>query len=419
VTGGGGARILIVAGEASGDLYGSLVMRAMVDQGHHAGGRTGALSGEGTPGLSVRFTGVGGPGMRAAGLVPLGDAGIMGVTGFLEVLGSARTIWRVYREARDVLSSANPPDLALFIDYPDFNLRLARHARSAGVPVLYFVSPQVWAWRRGRVKRIAAVVDRMLVILPFEEEIYRQAGVPVEFVGHPLLDLVHPARTRDQVLRPLGLDPIRPTVALLPGSRRNELDSHLGIMLGAARSVREEFRDLQFLIPVAPTLAPADVQGILRSDRDRALAAGAARADLECALVREGRYDALAACDAAIVASGTATVETALLGVPMVIVYRVNALTFALARLISDVPHVGMPNLIAGERIAPELVQTECTPARIAQELRRILTDPGAAEMMRRALSGVRSRLGRPGAIGRVAAAAWDMIGARGREHAA
>jgi lipid-A-disaccharide synthase len=217
----------------------------------------------------------------------------------------------------------------------------------------------------------------------------------------------------------LGLDPKRPTVGLLPGSRRNELRAHLGIMLGAVRRLREEFRDLQFILPVAPTLQAADVERILLAERTRARAAGAPGADLECVLVREGRYDALAACDAAIVASGTATVETALLGVPMVIVYRMNALTFAVARLISDVPHVGMPNLIAGERIAPELVQSECTPERIAIELRRILTDPMAADTMRRSLSGVRSRLGRPGAIGRVAAAAWDMIGARGREHAA
>src|SRR5438445_10514794 len=168
--------------------------------------------------------------MRAAGLRPLGDAGSLGVTGFLEVLGSARAIWRAYREARAILSSADRPDLVLLIDYPDFNLRLAKKARAASVPVLYFVSPQVWAWRKGRVRQIAAVVDRMLVMLPFEEEIYRRAGVRVEFIGHPLLDLVHPTRSRDQTLRPLGLDPRRPTVALLPGSRRNELDSHLRIM---------------------------------------------------------------------------------------------------------------------------------------------------------------------------------------------
>ncbi len=419
MTDGGAARVLIVAGEASGDLYGSLVMRAMADAGRGPGDRGGRSPEGETAGPVVQFTGIGGPAMRAAGLLPLGDAGTMGVTGFLEVLGSARAIWSAFREARDVLASADRPDLVILIDYPDFNLRLARHARRARVPVLYFVGPQVWAWRKGRVKQIAAAVDRMLVILPFEEDIYRKAGVPVEFVGHPLLDLVHPARTREQTLRPLGLDPRRPTVALLPGSRRNELRSHLGIMLGGARRLGETFHDLQFVLTVAPTLESGEVEGMVRAERSRAGSRGAPGADLECVLVREGRYDVLAACDAAIVASGTATVETALLGVPMVIIYRMNALTFALARLISDVPHVGMPNLIAGARIAPELVQAECTAERIEEELRRLLTDPREAETMRRALAGVRSRLGRPGAIGRVAAAAWDMIGARGREHAA
>ena len=412
---------MIVAGEASGDLYGSLVMRAMAGCADRAGGGMGIPGGEevAAPDERVVFTGVGGPAMRGAGLRPLGDAGSMGVTGFLEVLGSARAIWRAYREARNILSSPERPHLVLLIDYPDFNLRLAKKAREAGVPVLYFVSPQIWAWRKGRVRQIRAVVDRMLVILPFEEEIYRRAGVPVEFVGHPLLDLVHPALTREQSLRPLGLDPKRPTVALLPGSRRNELVAHLGIMLGAARRLQEEFRDLQFLVPVAPTLGTGDVEGILREELSGAMAAGTARFDLDCRLVREGRYDALAACDAAVVASGTATLETALLGVPMVLVYRMNPLTFALARVMSEVPHVGMPNLIAGRRIVPELVQGECTPGRIARELKRILTDPGTAEAMRRELSGVRSRLGRSGAIERVAVTARDMIDARSRKDVA
>ena len=415
------ARVLIIAGEASGDLYGSLVMRAMAGVLDPSGALIGRPGGGAAPppGQPVRFTGVGGPAMRAAGLRPLGDAGTMGVTGFIEVLGSARAIWRAYREARDLLSSAERPDLVLLIDYPDFNLRLAKKAKGAGVPVLYFVSPQVWAWRKGRVRQIAAMVNRMLVILPFEVEFYRRAGVPVEFVGHPLLDLVQKAGTREQALRPLGLDPNRPTIALLPGSRRNELRAHLGIMLGAARRLREDFRDLQFLVPVAPTLETGGVEEILTEERNRAIGAGAANAGLECVLVRVGRYDALAACHAAVVASGTATLETALLGVPMVIIYRMNPLTFAVARMVSDVPHIGMPNLIAGGRIVPELVQGECTPERIALELRRILTDPGVAETMRRALSGVRSGLGRPGAIDRVAAAAWDMIGACGRKHVA
>ncbi len=393
-------RVVIVAGEASGDLYGGLLMEAMA--------RT-------APGGTIRFLGVGGPAMRAAGLEAMGDAGVLGVTGFLEVLGSFRAIWRAYRAACRVLDRPETrPRLAILIDYPDFNIRLARRARRAGVPVLYFISPQVWAWRKGRVRRIAKTVDRMLVILPFEEEIYRLASVPVEFVGHPLLDLVRPSLVRAQVLAPLGLDPARTTVALLPGSRRNEIRAHLPAMLGAARILRDEFRDLQFLLPVAPTLGRGALERALKEAGAGAGPRPAAFPDGSGpVLVESDRYDAVAACDAAVVASGTASLETALLGVPMVIVYRMNPLTHLLARAVSEVPHIGMPNLIAGERVVPELVQGDCTPERIATELRRILTDPALADRIRMGLSTVRARLGRPGAIPRAARAAWSMIGGR------
>ncbi len=357
---------------------------------------------------ALRFVGTGGPAMLGAGLEPLGDAESLGVTGLFEVVVKLPAIWGVFRRACDVLASPDDrPDLVLLIDYPDFNLRLANKARRAGVPVVYFVSPQVWAWRRGRVRQIAANVDRMLVILPFEEEFYRRAGVPVEFVGHPLVDLVRASRTRDQTLGPLGLDPRRPTVALLPGSRHNEIDAHLPPMVGAAGLLREEFRDLQFLLPIAPTVEVNEM-------RQRLLTLGPDR--LGIVLVTEVRYDALAACDAAVVASGTATLETALLGVPMVVVYRVNPLTFALASAFSDVPHIAMPNLIVGRRVVPELVQRACRPEPIASELRRILTDPRVTADMRRSLAEVRARLGSPGAIDKAARASWGMIGAHGKE---
>ncbi|HXU11218.1 MAG TPA: lipid-A-disaccharide synthase [Candidatus Binatia bacterium] len=395
------ARVLIVAGEASGDLYGSLVMRAAA-----------ARPSPSEPPLL--FTGIGGPSMRSAGLPDLIGAEGLGVTGFLEVLGSAAHIWRAYRRVCSLVASATErPDLVLLIDYPDFNLRVAKHAHRAGIPVLYFISPQVWAWRKGRVGQIAGVVDRMLVILPFEEEIYRRAGVPVEFVGHPLLDIVRPELTRRQALAPLGLEPDRRTVALLPGSRRNELHALLPVLVEAARLLRKEFRDLQFVVPVAPTITDAEVDRYLGRSGLRGPDTERGESMTGWAWARDHRYDVIAACDAAVVASGTATLETALLGVPMVIVYRVNPLTYALARIVSRVPHIGMPNLIAGQRIAPELVQNECRPERVAAEIRRILTEPQVADSMRRSWSGVRSRLGRPGAIERVAAAAWDMIEAR------
>jgi lipid-A-disaccharide synthase len=348
--------------------------------------------------------------MRAAGLESIGVAEEMGVTGLIEWLASIRVIVRAFRASCATMrSGGDKPDLVVLIDYPDFNLRLAARARRAGIPVLYFVSPQIWAWRRGRVKQIARLVDLMLVILPFEEAIYREASVPVRFVGHPLLDVVRATPSTRQILRPLGLDERSPTIALLPGSRRNEIGRHLRPMLGAARLLTSEFRDLQFVIPVAPTLKAEDLDRECRE----LLARPDDRGDgsrVRWAVAREGRYDVVASCDAAVVASGTATLETALLGVPMVIVYRMNALTYVLARLVSNLPHIGMPNLIAGERIVPELVQDDCTPERIAAELRRILTDPGRAAAIRRSLEIVRTRLGQPGAIERAAASAWELF---------
>lgn len=377
-------RVLLSAGEASGDLYGGLLMRAMA-----AGG-------------PAVFSGIGGPAMRAAGLDPLADASVMGVTGIAEVAARFGTIWRAYRSVTRTLDeAATRPALAILIDYPDFNLRVAARCRRAGVPVLYFVSPQVWAWRRGRVPTMRGRVDRMLCILPFEEPIYAAAGIRASFVGHPLLDQVAATRTPAQERARLGLDPKRPLVALLPGSRRNEIATHLAPMLGAAAILQAEFRDLQFLMPVAPTL---DARAI-----EAQIAATAGRGPRP-RLVTDDRYDAVAAADAAVVASGTATLETALLGVPMVIVYRMNPITYVLARLLTRLPHIGMPNLIAGRRVVPELVQGDCAPRPIAAALRRLLTDPGAADAARRGLAEVRGRLGRPGAIDRVAAAAWDMI---------
>jgi len=390
-------RVLIVAGEASGDLYGGLLMREM--SAVPARGDTPVAFGTG----GIEFIGVGGPAMRAAGLRPLADASALGVTGVLEVLGRIASIWAAYRSAGAALEDPRGrPDLAILIDYPDFNLRLAARARRAGVPVLYFISPQVWAWRPGRVRRMAGIVDRVMVILPFEEAIYRRAGVPVEFVGHPLLDLVRIQRSRSQERAALGLNPGSPVLALLPGSRRNEMRAHLRPMLEAASRLKDEFRDLQCLLTVAPTFDRKEVE-------DQVAAAIPARG-ARPVLVFEDRYDAVAAADAAVVASGTATLETALLGVPMVVVYRMNPMTYLLARRLMHLEDIGMPNLIAGRRVVPELVQKDCTGKAIAAQVRRLLTDPGAAERMRRDLGEVRERLGSHGAIARVARGAWSMI---------
>ncbi len=347
--------------------------------------------------------------MRAAGLATFGDAKDLGVTGFFEVIARLPIIWRAYRTAiRTVTDPGHRPDLAILIDYPDFNLRLARAVSRAGVPLLYFISPQIWAWRPGRMRTIAASVNHLLVILPFEKEIYRDTGLEVTYVGHPLSDLAHPGRDRSQTLSLLGLDPDRPTISLLPGSRKNELRAHFPAMLGAARRLREEFRDLQFLVPLAPTVA--------RQTIEREITANGPWPNGAPIPVVDDRYDAIAASDAAVVASGTATLECALLGVPMVIVYRVNPLTYIVARRASSLNHAGLPNLIAGKRIVAELLQDQCAPAPIARELRAILVDPPRAAEIRAGLSTVRERLGGPGAIEKAARVAWSMIGTPHRE---
>jgi len=278
------------------------------------------------------------------------------------------------------------PDLAVLVDYPDFNLRLARALHRRGIPVVYYVSPQVWAWRPGRLREIRAHVAHMIVIFPFEQKVYDDAGVPVTFVGHPLIDLVAPEGDRDAFLAGQGLDPARPVIALLPGSRRKEIAHNVPTIAGAVRLLAERRPDLQFLAAVAPSIDARALRAALP----------------QYVALAEGRTHAvLAAATAAIVASGTATVEAALLGTPMVVVYRLSELTFRLGRRFVKVPHVAMANLIAGRRIVPELIQHEFTAERVAAEVLALLGPAG--ETMREALGDVRRRLGAPGASGRAA----------------
>ena len=368
-------RVLVVAGEASGDRYGAGLMEAV-----------GRLA----PG--ARFTGIGGPLMRRAGLTPLMDAERIAVLGFVEVLTSLPVIRRAFRRCVDEL--ATKPDVCLLIDYPGFNLRLAREAHRAGVPVIYFVSPQVWAWKPGRVKQISQTVSQMLVIFPFEEEFYKQRGVDVTFVGHPLLDILKahgPRLPREAAARRFGLDPARRIIGLLPGSRRKEARRNLPPILGAARLLQERFKDLQFLIPVASTLPReqlqqwVDLPGVVFTEQDF--------------------YEAVHLCEAAIVSSGTATMEVGLLEVPMVVVYRLNPITFTMARAMTDLSHVAIVNLVAGKRIVPELIQADCTAPRIAAEVERLLTDRVLYERTRRDLRTMRARLGQGGAFERAGAA--------------
>jgi lipid-A-disaccharide synthase len=373
---------MISCGEPSGDLY------------------AGALTRE-IKGLdpSAQITGFGGDRLREAGASLVSDFSGLSVTGLLEV---ARTLPRTYAAYRRMIADAieSRPDVFVAIDFPDFNFRLARAVRSLGVPVVYYISPQLWAWRPGRMKTMKRIADRVLVIFPFEEEIYRAAGVPVQWVGHPLLDVTAPPAPRDGFLRRHGLDPSRPVVALLPGSRRNEVRAILPGLAAAARLIRQRLPGAQFILARAPHLS---------DDLFAPLAGGAGAAPLDVVVVSGLADDVLAAADVALVASGTVTVQAAVHECPMVVVYKLSPLTYRLGRPFVQVDTFAMVNLVAGERIVPELIQEDFTPDAVAGHALDLLTDPAAAERIRAGLRRVRHKLGEPGASRRAAQAVLEV----------
>jgi lipid-A-disaccharide synthase len=379
---------MISCGEASGDLY------------------AGALAAEiRRLDPDVEIVGFGGERLRAAGAQLVGDYRGFAVTGLAEAVKVLPRAWRMLRRlARS--AAADPPRVFVAVDFPDFNFRLARAVRRLGIPVVYYVSPQLWAWRSGRMATMKALASKVLVIFPFEEALYRQAGVPVEFVGHPLMDLIPPLPPRDVLLGEIGMRPDAPTVALLPGSRANELSAILPTLADAARLIAATVPDVQFVVARAPDL---DDRLFLPVE------SGAWRGGPPVATV-EGRTDAvLAAADVVVTASGTATVQTAFHGKPMVIVYRLSALSYHLGRHFVKVDTYGMVNLVAGRRIAPELIQDRFTAQAVAEETIGLLTDEARRAAVREALAEVRARLGGSGASTRAALAVLNMA----RDHGA
>ncbi len=371
---------MIVAGEASGDLHGGNLVRAMraIDP-------------------SLSFYGVGGNRMRAEGVALLADAADMAVVGLTEVILKLGAILRVMHRLKASLAGERP-DLVILIDYPDFNLPLARAARKRGIKVLYYISPQVWAWRKGRIETIRKSVDRMAVILPFEEQFYREAGVDVTFVGHPLLDVVRKKYPRMEALKRFNLRGDAITVGILPGSRRSEVARLLPEMLRACRILTEKLSPLQFVLPLAGTLDPVFVRDILR------------QFPVTVNVIRDEIYDVIAASDVAIVASGTATLETALLETPMVVVYKVSASSYAIGRRFIRVDHIALVNIIAGRSVVPELIQDDANPERIAAEIRELIVKRGKVSEMKASLAEIRGKLGTPGAAQRTARIALDML---------
>lgn len=367
------ARLLFSCGEPSGDLYAGALVRELraIDPG-------------------VRVEGLGGPQFAAAGGTLLEDYRGLAVTGLTEALAKVPRSYATIRRLTAV-ARAERPDALVVIDFPDFNFPLARRVRRLGIPVVYYIGPQLWAWRPGRLKTMREIADRVLVIFPFEEAIYRQGGVPVEFVGHPLVDLASPSQPRAEFLEGRGLAATAPTIAILPGSRPNEVDRILPDLVGAAARIRTAVPDAQFIVARASNLDDRHFDVI---DRE----------GVPPMTVVEGDTDAvLASADVALTASGTATVQTALHGTPMVIVYRVSPLTYRLMRRLVTVKMVGMVNLIAGHELVPELIQDAFTPEAVAREAVSMLTDGARAARIREGLATVRASLGGGGASRRAA----------------
>ncbi|MBI4527635.1 MAG: lipid-A-disaccharide synthase [Deltaproteobacteria bacterium] len=370
---------MLVVGEASGDLHGAHLVRSLYERDP-----------------TLELFGVAGEHLKEAGIRVVLEVSSLTGMGLAELAGNVRALWSAYRLLQSVLREQRP-DLLILIDFPEFNLRLARSAKNMRIPVLYYISPQVWAWRKRRIRKIAQRVDHMAVVFPFEAQLYEKAKLRVTFVGHPLLDVVRATLPRETALMQLGLDPSKQTIALLPGSREREVHYHLGAMLEAARRLQLS-GGFQFVLVRATTVDRLLLEKTL------------AQAALRIPISDGNAYNVINACELVWTASGTATLETALLLRPMVIVYRLAWLTYGLARLLVRVSHIGIVNIIAGERVVPELIQSQVTPGRIVSESERILREPNRRRRMVEKLSLVRDKLGLPGAAGRVADIALAMM---------
>ena len=357
-------KLAIVAGEASGDLHASEVVRELKRM---------------TPELEM--FGIGGDLLAREGMRLLHHASEMGIVGLFNVLRHLPMFRRVFNELIARIEHERP-DVVFLVDYPDFNLRVAKRCKELGLRVVYYISPQLWAWRKGRVRHIAKYVDQMVVIFPFEEEFYRKHGVPVTYVGHPLVEQlagVGKPQRKDGVLR----------IALLPGSRRMEIESLLPAMLDAVAILRRE-RSVDAYVIQAPTIEHEELEAIMRA------------AGVEVPILPHDRGEGVAAADVALSSSGTATLESAILGTPVVVMYRLSRATYALARRLVRLPHFSLVNIVADKQVVPELIQDEVNGERIAAEVRKLVA-PGRYESVREDLAAVRARLGGPGASERAA----------------
>lgn len=371
--------VMIVAGEASGDLHAANLVRELLAK---------------APG--TRLCGMGGAKLREVGVELLVDSSNLAVIGFIEVLAHYREIKAALRKLQAAVVERRP-DLLILVDYVGFNLRLAETAKHAGIKVLFYVSPQVWAWRPHRVKQIGACVDMMAVLFPFEAEFYERHGIPVRYVGHPLLEHAKPQLTREQALEAFGLESERPIVGLLPGSRRGEIKRLLPVLLATADELRRRIPPVQFVLPLASSLTEADVARYAPESHG-------------VHVVQGQSYDVMNVADALISASGTATLEAALIGTPMVIVYKISLLSYWILKRLILIEHVGLANIVAGERVVQELLQHAARPELIADEVQRMLEDRTYNDRIRAGLRRVRTILERPDDQRTVADLALEML---------
>ena len=371
---------LIIAGEASGDFHGSNLVSALKVLLPHA-----------------RFSGMGGARMREAGVETLFGIERMGTVGVVEVLGEFDHYYKVYRALMKEIASRRY-DAVILIDYPTLNLRLAKQGRRFSCPVLYFISPQIWAWRKGRIRDIRESVAKMFVILPFEEKLYLDAGVDAEFLGHPFIDMVHPSRSREESRKKYSLGSEVKTIGLLPGSRMNEINSLLDVMIEAGEKIQQELGSCQFLLPVADSIDPDLIRQRLGTN------------SLGIQLVEGEPYDVMNSCDMLIIASGSATLEAGIIGCPMVIIYKLNPLTYLLAQLLVDAPLVGLVNIVAEEEVVPELIQNKVTAENISNEALKVLQVPEKEQAVRERLLKIRDSLGEPGVMQVVAKRIADFM---------
>ena len=356
------SKVLISAGEASGDLYAASLVEALHRRGH-----------------DLDFFGCAGPRMQKAGVRAIVDSASLAVVGLVEVVAHIPRIRREFRKLVDAASEERP-DAVILTDSPDFHLRLARKLKPMGLPIVYLVAPQVWAWRQGRLALMRKVIDRLLCIFPFEEDFFRGNGISTTYIGHPLTRLVKASASRAELRRRFGIADGAPLIALLPGSRRGEIDRHMPYLLGAVDRIRAA-------APRSPQFILALPEGLNLTERFR----------VPSIQVKEGEtWDVLACADLALAASGTVTIEASLLGTPMIAFYRVNRLSWLMGKLLVRVPFYSMVNLVAGRGVVPELIQSNMTGERLAAEALRLLSDSNARSEMRRSLGDVAAKLTRP-----------------------